>query len=66
MTHQAICPLRKELRFDGCMRVEPRRVGMVLTAGLCNFGGGGSFRLMASMIGGRWAVPLFRLYLPNN
>jgi hypothetical protein len=26
-SHQAICPLKKELWLDGCLRVEPRKLG---------------------------------------
>jgi hypothetical protein len=42
-SHQAMCPLQKELWLDGCLRVEPRRVGIALTEGLCDTreGGGG-------------------------
>jgi hypothetical protein len=32
--------LRKELWLDGCLGVEPRRGGIVLAEGLCDFGGG--------------------------
>jgi hypothetical protein len=41
---KSISPLRKELRLDGCMGVEMRRLGSLFEA-LCNLGGGGGGNL---------------------
>jgi hypothetical protein len=38
-SHQATCPLRKELWLVGCLGVEPRSVGIALADGLCDLGG---------------------------
>jgi hypothetical protein len=43
MTHEAVCPLRKQLWLDGCVGVEPSKVGLALIDDFCSWGGGGLF-----------------------
>jgi hypothetical protein len=43
MIPSSICPLQKELWLDGCLGVEPRRVGNALAEGLSDLGGGGDY-----------------------
>lgn len=53
----------KDLRLDGCVRVEPRRVRFTLVGSFCYLEGGGGFLLNASMILSRRAMPLLNYIL---
>jgi hypothetical protein len=56
-TRQAICPLRKDLCSDGCLAVEPRRMGSLLLK-VSAIGGRNHFCWGPSLLG-EGAVPLY-------
>jgi hypothetical protein len=57
-SHQAVCPLQKQHRLNGSLGDKHRKVGNALAEGRCYFWKRTYFWMMASMIGGRWAMSL--------